>query len=532
MLVEGFDWKKPNYSAVFAERFRVLREMQADPTIVPGLRRYYRDNPTQFITDWGCTADPRNVEIGLPVVVPFLLFPRQVEWCDWVIDSWRNRRPGVTPKSRELGVSWLAIALSCTLCLFNEDMVIGFGSRKAELVDKLGDPKSLFWKAREFLSLLPKEFSGGFARSDAPEMRIKFRQTRSTMIGEGGDDIGRGNRTSLYIVDEAAHLAHPEVAEASLSSTTNCRIDIGTANGLGGPFHRKVTTWPKERVFIFHWRSDPRKDQAWYEDQCSKLDATVIAQEIDIDFAASVSGVVIPSGWVQAAIDAHVVLGLEPTGRRQAALDLADEGKDTVAYVQGHGVVVQRIEEWSGKGSHLYATTQRAFRHCDEDGVTLLKYDGDGLGAALRGDAVAINALREPPLVQIAVEAFRGSSAVQDPDREDVKGRKNKDYFMNRKAQAWFSLRRRFEATFKAVRLGLPYDPSEIISLSSTMPLLSKLAAELSQPTYGENTIGKMVINKAPEGTTSPNLADSLMILLGIGQRPPMVISDDAMVGL
>ena len=37
-------------------------------------------------------------------------------------------------------------------------------------------------------------------------------------------------------------------------------------------------------VFIFDWRHDPRKDQAWYLDQCQKLDAVIVAQEIDRDY--------------------------------------------------------------------------------------------------------------------------------------------------------------------------------------------------------------------------------------------------------
>ena len=35
---------------------------------------------------------------------------------------------------------------------------------------------------------------------------------------------------------------------------------------------------------------------------------------------------------------------------------------------------------------------------------------------------------------------------------------------------------------------------------------------ELSQPTYTVNGVGKIVIDKAPEGTKSPNLADAVMI--------------------
>jgi hypothetical protein len=35
---------------------------------------------------------------------------------------------------------------------------------------------------------------------------------------------------------------------------------------------------------------------------------------------------------------------------------------------------------------------------------------------------------------------------------------------------------------------------------------------ELSQPTWSKNAVGKILVDKQPEGTKSPNLADAVMI--------------------
>lgn len=523
-----FDFRNPDYIKAFEWRVERLRRIRADPSILPALRTYYRNEPAQFIVDWGCTSDPRNIELGRPGIIPFLLFPRQIEWIDWVLDSWRNQRPGVTPKSRESGVSWLAIALSCTLCMFNSDMVIGFGSRKAELVDHIGDPDSLFWKAREFMALVPPEFKGTWTRNDAPEKRIKFPATNSIIKGEGGDDIGRGGRSAIYFVDESAYLAHPDLAEASLSQTTNCRIDISTPNGMGNPFHRKVTSWPPERIFEFHWRSDPRKDEAWYQKQLDELDPVTVAQEVDIDFSASVEGVLIPSAWVQAAVDAHIKLGFEPTGLQSGSLDVADEGKDLNAFCGAHGPVIQAIEEWSGKGGDIFSTVQRSFGLCDQFGYRGFRFDADGLGAGVRGDARVINESR-PAFTKMEVTPFRGSGPVIAPESEDVKGRKNQDFFSNQKAQAWWGLRARFQRTYRAVAEGQPFNPDELISIPSDLPNRQKLCSELSQPTFSINTVGKIVIDKAPDGARSPNMADSVMIQFSKPLRVPMRISQAAL---
>lgn len=353
-----FDFKAPDYARVFKYRSDRLLYIRDNPGCLPALKAYYRDCPAQFIYDWGMTMDPRNIERGLPSTVPFLLFQRQAEWIDWTLDNWRTQESGITEKSRDMGISWLTIGLGASLCLHYDGMVLGYGSRKEEYVDKLNGPKSLFFKARLFLQLLPVEFRGGWNIKDAPFMRIGFPETGSVMTGEAGDNIGRGDRTSIYFVDESAHLERAELVDASLSATTNCRQDLSSVNGMANPFAVKRHSG-RIKVFTFHWRDDPRKDDAWYEKQCSQLSPVVVAQEIDIDYSASVSGVLVPSAWVQSAIDAHVALGLEPRGIRRAALDVADEGEDINAMAGRFGFLLERLEGWSGKGNDIFETPAR-----------------------------------------------------------------------------------------------------------------------------------------------------------------------------
>jgi len=311
------------------------------------------------------------------------------------------------------------------------------------------------------------------------------------------------------------------LVEASLSQTTNCRIDISTPNGRGNPFEQR-RHGGKIDVFTISWRDDPRKDQAWYDRQVEDLDPVTIAQEIDIDYSASVEGVVIPHAWIMSAIDAHLKLGLAPSGERSGSLDVADEGHDTNAFCGAYGFRVEFLDQWSGKGSDIFDTVERAFLICDENNFPSFCYDGDGLGAGVRGDARIINDRRRVAQQrQLNIVAFRGSEAVVDPESEDVKGRKNKDFFANRKAQGWWSLRARFQRTHRWVTEGMACSPDEIISIPNGLmdhngkPITMQLAAELTQPTYSMNGVGKIVIDKQPEGSKSPNLADALMQRFG-----------------
>lgn len=515
-----FDFKNPDYRAVLEWRLERLQRIRDNPdSILPFLRQYYKNNPAQFILDWGMTSDPRNVELGLPSSIPFLLFPRQEEWIEWFMDRWKSQEPGITEKTRDMGMSWLSVSLACTLCLFHSGIVAGFGSRKEEYVDKIGSPKSLFDKARNFIGGLPSEFRGGWDRTKhAPHMRIMFPETGSVITGESGDGIGRGDRTSFYFVDEAAFLERPQLIDASLSATTNCRQDISTPNGMGNPFAQK-RFGGKIKVFTFHWRDDPRKDEAWYQKQLDTLDPVTIAQEINIDYSASVEGVLIPSLWVQAAIDAHHKLGIEPTGAKVAALDVADEGVDKNAFCGRHGIVIDYLDEWSGKNSDIFGTVQRAFMICDDSGYRSFDYDADGLGAGVRGDARVINEKRAKH-EQIMANSFRGSGEVLYPEKQTIPGRKNKDFFANRKAQAWWELRFRFQNTYRAIVEGMSVDLDQIISIPSSLKNKDKLVMELSQPTYSINGVGKILVDKKPDGTKSPNLADAVVICYAANRTP------------
>jgi phage terminase large subunit len=535
------NWKAPDYAGIFQTRMENLERLRERPERFPQLKAYYADgNYADFINDWGVTYDPRNAEIGLPTIVPMVLFPRQREWVEWVIERWRAREPGLCEKSRDVGVSWLAMGLSCTLCIFNEGVTIGVGSRQELLVDKIGFMKALIPKGRMFMEHLPVEFRAGYVPwRDSPKMRISFPDTGSHITGEAGDEIGRGDRTSMFLVDESAHLKRPHLIDASLSATTNCRIDMSSVKGMANSFAAK--RWAgKIKLFIFDWREDPRKDQAWYDKQCEELDPVVVAQEIDRDYSASVKGIVIPGAWVRSAIDAKKKLGIAPAGIKRLAFDVADEGEDKNAVCLAEGVEVVMTDEWSGKGSDIFASTEYVFDVCDENGLREFRYDADGVGADVRGDARILNERRAHLRVRkIAAVGYRGSEAVHDPEgivegtigTEGDAGRTNEDYFGNRKAQSWWSLRKRFQRTHRWVVDGVPCPPDDIISLNPENPTLMKLVAELSQATYKTNEVGKIIVIKKPTGIAganikSPNMADSVVIDFAPMENKPTEFTD------
>ena len=496
-----------------------------------------RNDPIHWFNHWVWTYDPRGMPFGLPANLPFVLRPKQVELVDWLLERESTQTHGLIEKSRDEGMSYVVLGYFLHRWLFVDGFAGGVGSRKEELVDKKGDPKTLFHKFRDMFSKMPDWMKpeGFVEKVHDNYMRIINPDNGATITGEAGDNIGRGGRTTMYFLDEWAFVERQEAVDAAISQNTNVHIKGSTPNGIGDRFHQDRFSG-RYAVFTMPWRANPDKNWSvtyngqliypWYEKQLATLDDVVLAQEVDINYAASVEGVLIPSTWVQAAINAHIKLGIEPTGSRIAGLDVADEGKDKNSYAARHGIVLNYLETWSGKGDDIFGTTQKAMDLSLDQSIDTLFYDADGLGAGCRGDARVINEQqREKGLPEVNVDSFRGSGSVHEPDNEMVEGRFNKDFFANLKAQSWWWLRIRFQETFRAID-GRDYDPDLLISLSDECidsRELALLTTELSQPTYTKNGTGKILVNKQPDGTASPNRADSVMICFN-----PQVSSLDA----
>jgi phage terminase large subunit len=526
---ELIDWTKPDYNAILQARLERLARLRANPSRWPALRAYYREHIADWISDWGMATSPKNVADGLPADVPLVLFPKQRQWVEFTYKNWREHRYGGSPKSREVGLSWCAVAFSIALCTLYPSVAVGLGSYKEEKVDKRGEMGSLFEKARYYLRHLPIELRGGYDPDTcSTERTLIFPMTSGSIIGEIGDQIGRGSRYSIYFVDEAAYLEHDSIVDAALSKSTRCRQDISSVRGMRNSFAQRMHDG-YSRTFPFHWRDNPLFTQADYDEFRKQWGSVITAQELDIDYQASVEGVIVRQEWVQAAIGAHEKLKIKPSGIKRGALDVADLGRDLNAFAARHGILVIYCSPWSGRESNIGATVEECFALCDKLQLEGFDYDADGgMGSGVRAFADRINTRRaEQRIPKKTVGPFRASGEVFMPDQK-IPGtdRTPRDMFQNLKSQTWYMLAQRFEETFRAVSAE-KYDADKIISLSAGLPDLSKLCIEISQPQWKYSATGKLMVDKVPDGMASPNMADALMMLFAPRTRP-MKISDSA----
>lgn len=525
----------PDYDYIMAWRSQQLERFEIDGRFADSARKYYATHRIAFINHWLDTYDPRNAAVGKPVWLPMILFRRQQELIQFVDACLVDEANGLVEKSRDMGATWVCVGYSLHWFLFGGPVAIGWGSQTQDKVDRIGDPSGVFEKIRLSLRHLPAIF----LPPELDDNHLNFMRcvnpvTGATIVGEVGDNIGRGGRTLIYFVDEAAHLSRPEKVEASLLDTTRTRIDISSVSGPGTVFHRKRESgvdWVpgakadrnRTNVFVMDWRDHPLKSEAWYTSRQTDLKAKglghVFAQEIDRDYLAAAEGIIIPAEWVNAAIDADKKLGIDLStlsGPNVAGLDVADSGVDSNALAIRKGALVLSINEWGERDTSV--TARRAISTCAIHVPIVLNYDAVGVGSGVKGES---NRLADDKLLPAGVRLtpWMASGKVNFPADFVIPGDRhsprNRDFFQNLKAQAWWTLARRFELTWQAVNgiLTGELDPDELIILPSSLPLLRKLQKELSQATASrKSTTLKLIVDKSPDGTKSPNLADALVM--------------------
>jgi hypothetical protein len=530
-----------DYGQVRRWRKRKLKLFAEQPDELKRAWLWYKHRPVEFINHWCDTHDPRNIgktdENGtpLPVVLPLVMFKRQDELCQFVMQCMEEEANGLIEKSRDMGATWTCISLSTHQWLFWENNVIGWGSATADKLDKLSDPDTIFEKFRLQVMGLPECFKPKGLSRDRHLLlnRLINPSNRSIITGEIGDKIGRGGRTKIYFIDESAHLEHPGLVEAGLSENTRVRIDMSSVSGLGTVFHRarrgglewnpgQKMTKKRTNVFIMDWSHHPAKTRDWYKERAeffaNKGMSHVFAQEIDRDYAAAVEGTVIPRKWLESCVDAHRRLKLTGVdeGGNFVGLDVADGGVDSNAAVGRKGWLVNSADQWADRDTGV--TTRRAVALCSLKLPCELLYDSVGVGSGVKAET---NRMEEDGLLPrgIKITPWNGGQKVVNGSgriiANDASSPTNKDYYFNLKAQGWGTLRLRVYITHMAVTEGRTVNADDIISFDSQSisdTMLAKLLEELSQATQTPNTKGKMVVDKSPDGMASPNLGDACVI--------------------
>jgi phage terminase large subunit len=238
---------------------------------------------------------------------------------------------------------------------------------------------------------------------------------------------------------------------------------------------------------------------------------------------------IIKRSWIMAAIDAHRTLGFEASGRKRIGFDVADSGADKCAQIYAHGSVVSWADLWKAGEDELLKSCTRVWKAAQERGASVT-YDSIGVGASAGAKFGELNSTIVDGRIQY--QKFNAGGAVHRPESLYTPQTKNKDMFLNIKAQSWWLVADRFRNTYNAVRKGEKFADDELISLCSDIPHLDALIDELSTPKRDYDNNGKVKVESkkdlAKREVASPNLADAFVMAFAPGTES-MQVSQDAL---
>jgi hypothetical protein len=526
-----YDWYDQRRENALAN----LRSKRGDARIAMLQEAYahYRSNPVAFIQDWLRTYDPRNMSRPF---MPFILFERQKEYIYWLLDRMQSSENGLVEKSRDMGISYLSCGFAVWAWRFWPGVKIGFGSNKEVKVDRLGDMDSLFEKLRTMILDLPAEFLpvGYKHREHSHFMKLINPETLASITGEAGVNIGRGGRTTMYFVDESAHLEQPDKIDAALSANTNIRIDVSSVNGMGNPFYRRRHNGSTP-VFVFDWKQDPRKDQAWYDQKAKELEPHILAQEIDRDYTASVEGICIPGKWVLAAQEINDFIDVPGSNIGRGGLDVGAGGTGKSSFVSRFGPLVRKPVSWGDPNTTV--TAIKSVELAKAVGVEAVYYDTVGVGKGVSStlaldptvDAEGSEHIGEGGSLQrrAALNAGKklkiptyGVNTGQEPTHGIwPDGKRSRDKFVNLKAELWWIMRDRFQKTYEVVQYLKKKEDGHMHPLDELIVLPKDaftLASQLSQVKVLSSQGGKLIMESKKQlesrGVKSPDEAEALSL--------------------
>lgn len=276
-----------NYSDLLRQRVEIRERCEVDLEFRKEiLLKCYKDS-VFWCDNFGTTFDPRESNRTLP----FILWDKQIEYIRWLEDLIRSSEDGLIEKSRDVGASYTTLApVICYQWLFHDFNAL-IGSRVANKVDKSDDPDALFWKIDFCLRnlpewMLPKGFNWNEHRT---YMRLSRPDNENVIVGESSNaNFGRAGRYNLALFDEHGFWMNAKSAWESSGSSATTRLSISTPPETGkASYFYKLRVSGRVRVFTFHYKDDPRRDEEWEAKQRSKQSPEEFERERNISYSGS-----------------------------------------------------------------------------------------------------------------------------------------------------------------------------------------------------------------------------------------------------
>jgi len=245
--------------------------------------KMFMDDPIEFFSHCLFTYDPRKDLSDCP----FILYDYQENFVRDINSDIINGEDSLTEKTRDMGVTWMILGVFVYRWLmFDENFLAG--SRKEELVDKIGNMDSHFERMRYMIKHLPPWMIKYYQVNIRNQSYMKiFKDNGASIIGESmNQNFSRQGRYKAILLDEFAFVEQAESIWTACGDSAPCKIVVSTPHGNMNKFAR-LRKSGQIKIYTLHWKLHPEKDEKWYSKQQTKRSERDVAQELDINYTLS-----------------------------------------------------------------------------------------------------------------------------------------------------------------------------------------------------------------------------------------------------
>ena len=269
--------------------------------------RLASEDPVVFINKFLFTFDPKRE----PYHLPFILFDYQEELVRLLASVIENGEDLFVEKCREMGVTYVTLAVFLWFWRYIPGSNFLLGSRKEQYVDNRGGSsegevknkeESLFGKLEYMIDrilmtfpyILPKNFN---KKKNLTYMSLVNPENGNVISGESSNpSFSRGGRQKAILMDEFSFWENDSAAWGATADTTNCRIVLTTPGIRPGKAKRLRFGKDNEEIKLvtLPYNLDPRKTLVWLERERRRRSAEDFAREIMINWEVAIKGKVYP----------------------------------------------------------------------------------------------------------------------------------------------------------------------------------------------------------------------------------------------
>lgn len=253
-----------------AWRKQLLSQANKSNSVRGMLRKAAATSPIFWLNAFGWTYLQKSINstgveenvMGEASHVPFITWKIQDEAMVSLHESITRGIPVLIRKSRDMGASWIVVAMFQWFWQFRPSTSFMEISRKESLVDRRGDMDSLFEKHRYLLRWQPEWLRPSKIKDQ--RLLLENLDIVTAIVGEStNENAGQASRKTAILLDEFGRVPNGEEIDLATADTSACRIFLSTPQGPNTAYARIGRAMRSGtragKIIEFMWYRHPEK---------------------------------------------------------------------------------------------------------------------------------------------------------------------------------------------------------------------------------------------------------------------------------